>query len=499
MRKTIRWTMGAAALVLCTAAHATQVQGRLELQWGDPVRSAQGHADAQFRATLVGDDGMRIALDPAQALHAAENLYALSGRRIAVEFSPASTDVLPYAIDAIVAADAKSAGDKIAGTTIWRTILCKFSDVATEQKDLAFFNSQYGNSAGQLDNYWREVSYNKINLAGSSAHGWFVLPHPRAFYIPAGQSANLNQLFDDCTAAANPSVDFSTGGGVQGINMMFNGDLDGFAWGGGRCALLDGVNKCWSTTWNPPWSFGNLAPLSHEMGHGYGLPHANNSDGDSDPYDNPWDVMSDAWNNATSNPTYGTVAKHISTYSRDQLGFIDAARKRTISAGTDAPRFQLDRASLAGSSQTQMVVVRVPGEPDSRYYTIEARKRIGSYDGNLAGNAVIIHRVDTARGEPAWSVDATVPPANRANNEGSMFKVGERWTAPGNAFTVNVQLENANGFVISVCKPTLGSHRPIACNIRASTVTTAVPHGRPLDPSTPPSIPPCVPGRHCAN
>ena len=480
------------ALLSSMAAWATVVEGRLELQWGDP---AQGRGEAQFRAAMVSDDGQRFALDPMQALRAAGDLYSLAGRRIAVDFSPVSKGATHYGIDAIVPADAAKAGNKILGTTVWVTLMCKFSDIATEQQPLSFFAGQYGNSPGQLDHYWREVSYDKINLTGSSAHGWFVLPHPRSFYIPAGQSANLNQLFNDCTTAANATVDFAANGGVQGINMMFNGDLDGFAWGGGRCTTLDGINKCWSTTWNPPWSFGNLAPLAHEMGHGYGLPHANNSDGDGDPYDNPWDVMSDAWNNAANNATYGTIAKHISTYHRDRLGWVDAARKRTITAGTIVAGIQLDRASLAGSSQTQMIVVRVPGQPTSRYYTIEARKRVGNYDANLAGNAVIIHQVDTARNEPAWSMDAAVPPANRANNEGSMFKVGETWTAPAGAFSARVLSENSNGFLVSVCAAGSVGPRNALCGLGAATAVTIPQRGRPIHPATP--IPPCTGPRHC--
>jgi hypothetical protein len=43
-----------------------------------------------------------------------------------------------------------------------------------------------------------------------------------------------------------------------------------------------------------------------------------------------------------------------------------------------------------------------------------------------------------------------VPPANVSNNEGSMFKVGESWTAPGNAFTVSVAATSAEGFVLNL-------------------------------------------------
>ena len=137
--------------------------------------------------------------------------------------------------------------------------------------------------------------------------------------------------------------------------------------------------------------------------------------------------MSDTWNNGVANATYGTLPKHIGMYSRDRLGWVVAARKRTLAVGSAIPSVVIDRASLTGSQNVQMLVLNNPAAP-SRYYVVEVRKRWGSYESKLAGDAVIIHSVDTSRGEPAWSIDADTPPANRANNEGSMFKVGESWT-----------------------------------------------------------------------
>ncbi|TDR48793.1 M6 family metalloprotease-like protein [Tahibacter aquaticus] len=447
-------------------ALAAPIEGRLELIWGDtdPVAGLE----SQFRVSLVDDNGLRYALDPEQARLGAGDIYALAGKRVAVDLATAAT-AQGLAVRAIVPADEQRGVTQpdVAGTTVWATLLCKFSDIATEQKPLSFFNGQYGNSPGQLDHYWREVSYNKINLVGSAAYGWFTLPQPRSFYVPASGSANLNKLFDDCTAAANASVNFAANGGLQGVNMMFNGDLDGYAWGGSRCATLDGINKCWSSTWNPPWSFSNSAPLSHEMGHAYGLPHANNSDNDSDPYDNPWDVMSDAWSNAATDTTYGKVAKHISTWSRDKLGFIDAARKRTLNTDGYYPGLLLDRASLIGSANLQMIVVTLAGQPATKFYTIEARKRGGKYESALAGDAVIIHSIDTTRSTPAWSVDADSPPANTANNEGSMFKVGETWTVPGNAFSVKVDAATAEGFSVTVTRGTVSTDPIFKGNFQA--------------------------------
>ena len=434
------------------------LQGNLELVWGDaPPGGPPG--SQRLIANLVLDDGRRIALDVAQARAAAGDLYALQGHRIAVAPLAAPSEpgagadaAAPLRAGAIVSAEsgALAATSAIIGSQPWVTLACKFSDVAAEPKTVAYFQTMLSNDAGRLDDYWRTVSYGTANVAGSVATGWFTLPQPRSYYIPSGSPAKLTDLFKDCTAVADASVDFSH---AVGINLMFNDDLDGYAWGGNRYATLDGKSGSWRVTWEPPWGYKSEAPLAHEMGHGFGLPHANNSDRDGDPYDNPWDVMSDAWHNATSDATYGTQPKHIGIFSRDRLGWVDAARKLTIATMGLYPNLPLDAAELAASANLQMIVVTLPGEPATHYYTIEARRAgdVGDlYDNNLAGSAVIIHEVDTTRAEPAWSVDAQVPPASFANDAGSMFVVGESWTAPYGAFTLTVDAASSNGFAVSI-------------------------------------------------
>jgi M6 family metalloprotease-like protein len=486
------------------AVPAQPIVGRLELLWGDPTGETSGennkssdHAEHLFRVTLVDDGGGRHPLDPDQALRAAEDLYALFGKRVAVSMVPSVAKrggTGERIIDAIVpVADlspSKAAGvpSKIAGVTAWVTLMCKFSDIATEQRDLNYFQQMYQTGVGRLGNYWDEVSYGKISLAGSSAHGWLTLPQPRSFYVPVDpatnkEDADLTKLFEDCTALHNATVNFAANGGVQGINMVFNGNLDGAAWGGSRCVTLDGLNKCWSTTWNPPFAYENIATFAHEMGHGYGLPHANNSDQDSDPYDSPWDVMSDSRRtNSSRDAVYGLLAKHLSVYSRERLGWIDAARKTTIMAGTGARSIALDRASLRSSANRQVIVLSYPGTT-SRYYTVEVRKRSGGiFEANLPGDAVIVHEVQTSRSEPAWSQDADVPPANRANNEGSMFKVGETWVSPDYAFRVTVEAATAEGFLVTVRPAPRAVRTPAAATApaRAAPTRRPPPRGQPL-------------------
>lgn len=489
MGKVSRPGLALALSVFAAGAQAQVVQGWLELRWGDPRPGAGGIAagarpQAKLRAVLVTGYGQRIPLDSVQSLRAAGDLHALMGRRIAVQFDAAAPrpHVAQRAIAAIVPAD-DIGGQRMhplaggvdavpparTGSRRWLTIACKFSDIATEQKAIAFFRGQYGEETGRLGHYWRDVSYGRIDLSGSDAVGWYVLPHPRAHYVTkddrGNESADLGALFRDCTQAADAGVDYDT---LFGINLMFNGELDGYAWGGSYCAVLDGRQRCFPATWNPPWAFNNLAPLAHEMGHGFGLPHSDNSDGDDDEYDNPWDVMSDGWSNAVNDATYGTRPKHIAMVQRDRLGWVDAARKHTLMPfeGHESVRVALDYASLpAGqSSNLQMLVLQAHQAPDPYsgiFYTLEARRRGNShpYEGALAGDAVIIHRVGPGYSFIARSQDADRPPADVSNNEGSMFKPGESWISPDGLFRVDIESQTATGFVVRISRPVVTGGR----------------------------------------
>ena len=90
----------------------------------------------------------------------------------------------------------------VIGSRPWVTIMCRFSDVAAEPKDLAFFTGMYANTKPGMDHYWRELSYDTANVAGSTAYGWFTLPQPVTYYNPncdTGGEPILTKLFNDCT------------------------------------------------------------------------------------------------------------------------------------------------------------------------------------------------------------------------------------------------------------------------------------------------------------
>ncbi|MCF6300576.1 MAG: hypothetical protein L3J52_05605, partial [Proteobacteria bacterium] len=373
----------------------------------------------------------------------------------AVRVKSVSADISSGSIQAnsIELLEANNRGSAIIGSQPWVSLLCKFNDINSEPRDLNFFQGMYANMAGGLDHYWRELSYDKANVAGSTAIDWVTLPSPQTTYMStpgSGQDSNLNLLFDDCTAAADSFIDFSdadgNGNSFVGINLMFNDVLDCCAWGGGRFSTLDGVSKLWRTTWNPPWSYAQEGIISHEMGHGFGLPHTNNSDLDSSPYDNVWDVMSMPVNHAVIDPVYGRLGKHINAYHKRRLEWIESTESFTVNGETNSTII-IDDISIASTTNYRMARINLV---DNSYYTVEARKTTGNYEANLPGTAIIIHHVTSGRSEPSWVIDADDPPGDTSHTEGVMWKVGETFIDTVNDLELSVLSETANGFEISI-------------------------------------------------
>jgi hypothetical protein len=144
-----------------------------------------------------------------------------------------------------------------------------------------------------------------------------------------------------------------------------------------------------------------------------------------------------------SDPTYGTVGKHTIAFHKDSLGWIPAGQKAHVSA-TGLYQFDIDHLTLASTTNLRMVTVQIPGT--SRFYTVEVRDRVG-YDGNLPGNAVILHEVNYGRSEPAWLVDLE-DPAN-GGDAGAMWLPGECYV-DGDDISICVVSATTEGFRVEV-------------------------------------------------
>lgn len=330
------------------------------------------------------------------------------------------------------------------GPKPWISILCRFADaIGVTPQPLTYFNGLMS----RMDQFYRETSYQNINLAGSMEVGWVNLPKSRASYLAAG----LGPLASDCVSAADPLVsphfpDFF------GINLMFNQDIGCCSWGGGTTLTLDGVTKNYATTWMATWGWGNMAVMQHEMGHGFGLPHSSGPYGAT--YDSDWSPMSNAWACIGRDPTYGCVSPGYISFEKDALGWIPPSRRYVATTAPDQLVFieRLSNPNPAGYLEAKIPI----GGSSTRFYTVETRKFDG-FDVNLPGQGVIIHNVDLSRGDRlAQVVDVDPVPDTDPNDAGAIWLPGQHnlFQDPVNNISVLVLREEPDGFWV-IINPTL--------------------------------------------
>lgn len=268
---------------------ASSLSGWFITIWEDDI---DGLAESQQFYLNTGDGNYINLILSEELIHQLGGVLVLDRKPVTVEGSwvitsgdvnnPLTFQVksIPLPDEAVSTFDISHA---LSGSQPWISIMCKFSDVGTEPKNLAYFQGMYSSSWPGLDHYWRELSYDNINLIGSTAVGWYTLPQPRSYYFD-GDTLDWWRSAADCTGVADPYVNYA---GFTGINLMFNDDLGGY-WGGSYTATLDGVSKAWGMTWLSPAFYSLMAAVSHEMGHGFGLPHSSGPNGQ--PYGNIWDI-----------------------------------------------------------------------------------------------------------------------------------------------------------------------------------------------------------------
>lgn len=445
-------------------AEGDAVTGWLNVYHGDPpLDSGEG---PRLYYTLTTDQGDTVAVD---LNISSVEAGLLMGERVTVRgdfVSLTPSDMQAQWADEALRADSITLANgeepattlAVSGSKAYLNILCRFGDITgTTPNQPSFYSDLMLGDSPSLDHFWRQTSYDMIDLTGSNTVGWFNLPKARSQYVTivdGSEQADLDALADDCAAQADPTVDFTQ---YDGINFMFNERLDCCAWGGGNYLYAEGQWLYFPTTWMPPWGQ-NIATIGHEMGHSFGLPHstgpASNPPTGMSIYVSKWDIMSRSIGTCAvrDQTNYCLPPATIGYHVTELTDWLPSYRRVEIPVGHERA-FTIDPLNRDDNADAYGVMyVKVPVNGDAnRFYTIEVRDVANGYDKNVPAKAVVIHDVDPTRygnGGHAYVVDTDGN--SDTNDGGSQWMPGETFSDLDSGITIEVIGEYGDGYDVRI-------------------------------------------------
>lgn len=286
-------------------------------------------------------------------------------------------------------------------TAPWIGLKCKFRDSTAEpavfsQARLEPYLTRSGENTGNLYDYFRDTTYGGVLLTHATMPwSWYTMPisHSEAqakykeYAAKVPSESYRGRLIQHCVDAARAQGVYVPAGARAAVFVNVPIDIGS-----------DGSNTLADDAL--PFSYDH-AFMTHEMGHGYGLPHAM-GDATSDPYCSgpsgeycdPWDTMGDGYTYPTY-ATYGRTAPGFNALALSKLGVLPAHRITSLPSPATS---QLTTVTLAALNRPEVnapleVRIGIPGLPiASRYLSVELRQK-ASWDRNIPQNAVLIREV----------------------------------------------------------------------------------------------------------
>ncbi len=429
---------------------ALDIQGMVQVIWGDPPHGSGLPSSHHYELITPQNERWYLELTRDQVKNAG-GLLALSQSsvRVAGLVSRVHAPQLTVQTIALTNPDAKAASKAVTGSQRYIWILLRFGDNPSTPQPTYWFMDQALGDRPSMNHYWKEVSYNNINVEGSVILGWYNLPHPRSYYVydmdpmEEGDEMNGQRILADAIALADPYVDFT---GYVGFHMCLNDVLDCCSWGGRSWLTIDGETRYWNTTWLADWGWGNQDVIAHETGHSIGWPHSSGPYGDT--YDSRWDVMSRACGLCLlSDPDYGNLAINGISYHKDMAGWIHPLHKYTAPTTPVVTSLWLNDLAVVPPTG-RFLMAQIHWSTDyNQFFTVE-RRRFTGYDAGLPDQTVVIHAINPFRDNQAQVVDPDM--MGDPNDEGARWDVGETFWDSTNHILVTVESADASGSLITL-------------------------------------------------
>ena len=287
------------------------------------------------------------------------------------------------------------------GQTTALVLPVDFSDVPATRSLSEVDTMLFGDGAGSAANYFREVSYNKLNLRGDVIEaretlGWYRALGPKTHYANnnygyGDHSPNARALVEEVIDLASQHVDFADydrdGDGVVDALVVI---------ASGRGAESTGnLNDLWShkSDLQPPKSaggvkvrsyliaseFSRLGIMCHELGHLlFRWPDLYDVDSSSHGT-GQWDLMGGGcWNGGGHRPA------HPSAWCKAKAGWME-----TVTIFNEARNVTL--SPYATSDKVYKLPV---GNAASREYFLLSNRKKVRFDDRLPGEGLLIEHVD---------------------------------------------------------------------------------------------------------
>ena len=312
----------------------------------------------------------------------------------------------------------RSFGPLLAPSGSWNAllILVDFSDNDSQVAASFFDDLIFGTGTATLRDYYRDVSYNNldivtVNLPGTV--GWNRAPQTYAYYVNGENGFgsypnNAQKMVEDVVALVDPVVDFSLydNDGDDSVDALFivhagsgaeftgnPNDIWSHAWSTSIPQLLDGVYVYNYSTepeyWLTPGDM-TMGVYAHELGHAaFGLPDLYDYGYDSEGL-GVWSLMAGgSWNGSFfpfpySAYTSGDSPSFPDAWSHFQMGYVAPVNITSNITGQTIENIETD---------SEVYRLWSNGAGGQEYFLVENRQQIG-YDFYLPGSGLLIYHID---------------------------------------------------------------------------------------------------------